>query len=727
MASRAPFEHFKESFFTCSVCLDQFKEPKQLPCLHRYCKECLQTLIQTSNNNKVNCPLCNQKCTISANGIEDFQTDFLMKSMLEFLQLQKSWESHDLKKRMSCLKNTKVSAYCFKCKGFLCEACHDIHVSTTTFNGHQPHTLSLNDIKAKNLSLERMAALTEAPKCHIHDNADATLCCSSCGNLPICFTCIHGYHKEHDYRGVGQLAGRESELLEENIAELKHNRRSSDLQRIIEITTRKVSENVATKTEELTNQHIQQVCKNKYELAECTTNRERGLFDIGNIQKQEESQISFHLEKEISQVKEKYDHVKKTAKRAYDDEAEKFNEECNKIEGALCMELSNIDASLKDMRTVMELHVKEREIELKGITDCCDQVIKRYENVIETASSSFLATKDKWTYVQCIPDIRAACAPLKEDMDKEFLQLESLSDVATEDTRSVDVDDVTITKNEESVFDVRGIKTEGWWINGIAYSVDDYIVVTGRASSSYSHITVINRRGEIQRQDQIKCEKTSFPNRFCCFLSKFKVVTACWPREVGLYDVRDGSYNKTYFNDISNGWFTHRQVKCLTKNPVSNDIIVGTDRREVYIFDYRLNYSYTISLPNVIRGSHDITVHRGSLLVCDYDGKRAYAVTMEGSESEVMYEFTKPDIGDACRPLNVCTDTKDFVYILWRARKAGHEIRVVVRYSQDGRQLLTTYPVDDNCCCMANSSMNGAEQLILATCVSGKLYTYDLR
>ncbi|PIK42956.1 hypothetical protein BSL78_20199 [Apostichopus japonicus] len=311
-------------------------------------------------------------------------------------------------------------------------------------------------------------------------------------------------------------------------------------------------------------------------------------------------------------------------------------------------------------------------------------------------------------------------------MERDILQLESLSDVTIEDTKSVDVDDVTITKHEESVVDVQGIKTESWWINDIAYSGDDYIVVTGRASSSHSHITVINRRGEIQRQDQIKSEKTSFPNRFCCFSSKFKVVTACWPHEVGLYDVRDGSYNKKYINDIVNSWFTHRQVKCLTKNPVSNDIIVGTNSREVYIFDDRLNYSYTISLPNVIRGSHNITVHRGSLLVCDYDGKRAYSVTMEGSESEVMYEFTKPDICDACRPLNVCTDTKDFVYILWRANIAGHENRVVVRYSQDGRLLLTTYPVDDNCCCVTTSSVNGVEKLILATYVSGKLYTYDV-
>ena len=31
---------------TCAVCMEQFKEPKVLPCLHTYCKACLEKLVK---------------------------------------------------------------------------------------------------------------------------------------------------------------------------------------------------------------------------------------------------------------------------------------------------------------------------------------------------------------------------------------------------------------------------------------------------------------------------------------------------------------------------------------------------------------------------------------------------------------------------------------------------------------------------------------------------------
>ncbi|XP_072036508.1 uncharacterized protein [Amphiura filiformis] len=42
---------------TCSICLDHFKVPKTLPCLHNFCRECLQETIQSSAHPKMPDPV----------------------------------------------------------------------------------------------------------------------------------------------------------------------------------------------------------------------------------------------------------------------------------------------------------------------------------------------------------------------------------------------------------------------------------------------------------------------------------------------------------------------------------------------------------------------------------------------------------------------------------------------------------------------------------------------
>ena len=47
-----------EEHLTCSVCLEPFKDPKVLPCLHSYCHVCIVNLAKNANSNTINCPEC---------------------------------------------------------------------------------------------------------------------------------------------------------------------------------------------------------------------------------------------------------------------------------------------------------------------------------------------------------------------------------------------------------------------------------------------------------------------------------------------------------------------------------------------------------------------------------------------------------------------------------------------------------------------------------------------
>ena len=70
----------------CAVCLEQYKEPKVLPCLHSFCKTCLEGLLTKETKNirmprgeeraaqgrrkkvsvwKINCPSCRISVEVS--------------------------------------------------------------------------------------------------------------------------------------------------------------------------------------------------------------------------------------------------------------------------------------------------------------------------------------------------------------------------------------------------------------------------------------------------------------------------------------------------------------------------------------------------------------------------------------------------------------------------------------------------------------------------------------
>ena len=35
-----------EELLECTICLEQFKNPKMLPCQHTFCENCLQNLVE---------------------------------------------------------------------------------------------------------------------------------------------------------------------------------------------------------------------------------------------------------------------------------------------------------------------------------------------------------------------------------------------------------------------------------------------------------------------------------------------------------------------------------------------------------------------------------------------------------------------------------------------------------------------------------------------------------
>ena len=72
---------------TCAICLSRYETPKVLPCLHTYCKGCLEDLVKKARDDHVTCPQCKEDHRLPEEGVDGFKTYFTIKNLLELLKV----------------------------------------------------------------------------------------------------------------------------------------------------------------------------------------------------------------------------------------------------------------------------------------------------------------------------------------------------------------------------------------------------------------------------------------------------------------------------------------------------------------------------------------------------------------------------------------------------------------------------------------------------------------
>ncbi|XP_071839149.1 uncharacterized protein [Apostichopus japonicus] len=733
MACPSPWKDMADTFFECSICLDLFKEPKLLPCLHRFCKQCLEPILE-GQAGTFECPLCKDVCKIPNDRIDGFKTDFHMKSMLQFVQLQKTFENNEERECIGCEEELKVTAYCFMCKEFLCVQCYQFHLTKKIFVKHQKHVLALNDLEGKSLTQEKLASLMEAPRCHIHPEHMAQLCCCTCGNLPVCVTCTYEEHKGHELRDVRKVANDEREHLKEILEELvkrkdtvyniadKLNRVNNDVLSIVAETKVKWKSQYEDQTRKLQNEKE----KEKREFNRFKTGLEEST-------RNKMKELETEMEEKIRKIRDEYDRMKKIKVRESKEKEDTKRNEIENRELKIDETMKKLDAVMNERNKSIDEQQQRKLRETQNLSDLCNQWVNKFEN-LSTISSSVLESYNHWTDAQCIPDIRAASEPLVEDIMKDFPEIESLSDITMDDLPILSIDKVHISDNVESVVDADVIRDKWFWLSGITSTGSGNIVISGRLSFDHSFITVINKQGRQISHNKIdEGKRIRLPFRHCAALSRDKIASVCESNQLGVYDIRDGSFTQNNITSLFDDFETvdGKYATCITTDPISGNIIVGTSRKIglLFTFDEDLNFIRALKLPEVIKWSRDILYHEGVLLICDTESRCAYAVTIDISKTEVelLYELPKPDIdGLTWYPWSICKDRAGFVYILWSEEQGSTTKRIITQYSQDGQQLLTTKRTEDRVRCMTTLMTKEGEKLLVATSWSGKMFCYGL-
>ncbi|KAK7462489.1 hypothetical protein BaRGS_00038458 [Batillaria attramentaria] len=90
-------QRLQQDFLSCPRCSNTFKDPKALPCLHNFCKPCLQLYIDEQmdggRHTAFSCPICHKKIFVpdpskpTSLWANQFPSNFVMKGMLDAITL----------------------------------------------------------------------------------------------------------------------------------------------------------------------------------------------------------------------------------------------------------------------------------------------------------------------------------------------------------------------------------------------------------------------------------------------------------------------------------------------------------------------------------------------------------------------------------------------------------------------------------------------------------------
>ncbi|KAI8498629.1 hypothetical protein Bbelb_238310 [Branchiostoma belcheri] len=209
MAEAALSSQISGDFLECKICLQPFKEPKTLPCLHTFCKDCLENVVlqqdeldstdssddDEEETNKFPCPICRTETVLPEGGVAELKDNFFILSLRDAVETHRTLANND---KMPCDVCEEVATCgCVVCEEFLCEDCARTHRRAKRTRGHD-EVIGVAELSQQLISKARSFKSTSLPMCPKHGDEKLKFYCETCQS-PICRDCTVLQHKDHKY------------------------------------------------------------------------------------------------------------------------------------------------------------------------------------------------------------------------------------------------------------------------------------------------------------------------------------------------------------------------------------------------------------------------------------------------------------------------------------------------------------------------------------------------
>ena len=207
-----------EKEVTCAVCQEHYTDPKILPCLHYYCKQCILRLaLRTGKGKPFSCPECRKDTTLPEGGVEELKTAFFINRLKSMYVKHKKALSKQAHCEICSNPQALAEAFCQQCDKFACKSCVHMHsVMKAAFDGHKVVSIDqLLKIKAEELVPKNQAH----SKCEVHDEL-LKIYCFDCNKL-ICRDCTVKDHRDHDIEFNNVAADNKKKELMESLKPLR--------------------------------------------------------------------------------------------------------------------------------------------------------------------------------------------------------------------------------------------------------------------------------------------------------------------------------------------------------------------------------------------------------------------------------------------------------------------------------------------------------------------------
>ena len=189
----------------CPLCFGHYEDPRMLPCLHSFCRHCLQKMIDvTDTKQTIECPTCQR-----AIDVPEWDAGLLPQNLHLAFEVEVAGYMSKMADQTEvlctfCTKgcNNSAVAFCCTCCKFLCSAGDDSHKRVPQLFRHSIVEMDHKSSKLLPSLIKPNLYFCSVPN---HSKEELKFFCEECKHL-ICRDCILVLHKDHKVIELSMIA-----------------------------------------------------------------------------------------------------------------------------------------------------------------------------------------------------------------------------------------------------------------------------------------------------------------------------------------------------------------------------------------------------------------------------------------------------------------------------------------------------------------------------------------